>query len=90
MTENKHAGIAHRKNAHTDGTLYKTRTESIGTLMDRWHTENMHEGTYGRHIYNIQTEDAHKTHARGRHTENLHVLDGIQHTRYFSLPWKQR
>ena len=79
-TENKHAGIAHRKHAHTDGTLYKTRTESIETLMDRWHTENMHEGTYGRHIYKIQTEDAHKIRTRGRHTENLHARTAYNYT----------
>ena len=64
----------HTENTHTRTAHYtKHGRKAQKTLMDRRHTENMHEGTYGRHIYNIQTEDAHKTRTRGRHTENLHA-----------------
>ena len=58
-TENKHAGIAHRKYAHTDGTLYKTRTES---------TENTNgQKAYRKHARgHIRT--THIQHPDGRRT----------------------
>ena len=70
-TENKHAGIAHRKHAHTDGTLYKTRTES---------TENTNgQKAYRKHARGHITDDTYTTSRRKTHIKHARA-DGTQRT----------
>jgi len=71
-TENKQVRMAHRKHARTDGTLYKTRTESI---------KNTHGQRQKAHRKYARacTGDTYTTHGQKKHIKHARA-DGTQKT----------